>query len=156
MIRRLYEVAVVLMWLALPTSAWEYRRVWAQLPVRMAVHFDSNWQPNGYTSREGALQLGLGIMVVMLVIFTLSTLIMHALKPTAAWPALVVAYVVLGFCWYGNHMIVKFNLNAQVAHSEWVAEQEVLSGQLSVLTSGTVEREIFQPGTEYRVLSTEL
>ena len=113
MARTWYKTLVVLMWLALPTSAWDYWHVWDQLPVRMAVHFDANWQPNGYTSREGALQLGLGIMVVLLVLFTVATLIIHALKPPAAWPALVISYVVLGFCWYGNYSIVKFNLNAQ-------------------------------------------
>jgi hypothetical protein len=118
--RRAYKLAVLLMWLALPSSAWEYRRTWSQLPARMAVHFDVNWQRNGYTSREGALELGFGILVVMLVMFTLATLIIHALKPGAALPALLVAYVVLGFCWYGNHTIVKFNLNAQPAHSELV------------------------------------
>ena len=118
--RRAYKTAVLLMWLALPTSAWEYRTTWNQLPDRMTVHFDANWQPNGYTSREGALELGLGIMVVMLVMFTLATLIIHALKPGAAWPALLMAYVVLGFCWYGNHSIVRFNLNVQPAHSELV------------------------------------
>ena len=106
------------MWLALPISAWEYRSVWEQLPARMAVHFDANWQPNGYTSRQGALELGLGIMAVMLVMFTLSTLIIQGLKPGAAWPALLIAYVVVGFCWYGNHSIVKFNLNAGEGSSQ--------------------------------------
>jgi hypothetical protein len=153
---RIYKIAVVLMWLALPISAWEYRSVWQQLPARMAVHFDANWQPNGYTSREGALQLGLGIMGLMLVIFTLSTLIVQSMKPNAAWPVLLVAYVVLGFCWYGNHMIVKFNLNAQAARSELLAGKEVFSSQLSVLPQVTVEHEILEPGTEYCVLSTEL
>ncbi len=86
MARTWYKTLVVLMWLALPTSAWDYWHVWDQLPARMAVHFDANWQPNGYTSREGALQLGLGIMLVMLVLFTVATLIVHALKPPAAWP----------------------------------------------------------------------
>jgi hypothetical protein len=84
----------------------------------MAVHFDANWQPNGYTSRQGALELGLGIMGVMLVMFTLATLIIHGLKPTAAWPALLIAYLVVGFCWYGNHSIVKFNLDAQKGSSQ--------------------------------------
>ena len=112
------------MWLALPISAWEYRSVWEQLPSRMAVHFDANWRPNGYTSRQGALKLGLTIMAVMLVIFTLSTLIILGLKPSAAWPALLIAYVVVGLCWYGNHSIVKFNLDAQKQ-----------SSQLSVLIS---------------------
>jgi hypothetical protein len=112
------KAGVLLMWLGLPISAWEYRSVWEQLPARMAVHFDANWRPNGYTSRQGALEFGLGIMAVMLVMFTLSTLIIQRLKPSAAWPALLIAYVVVGFCWYGNHFIVKFNLNAQKGSSQ--------------------------------------
>ncbi len=123
--RKWYNAAVLLMWLALPTAAWNYWSVWDRLPGRMAVHFDANWQPNGFTSREGALELGLGIMVVMLVLFTIATLIMYALKPVAALPALVIAYVVVGFCWYGNYSIVKFNLNAQHSNSQ----SSVLSSQ---------------------------
>ena len=116
--RTWFKAAVLLMWLALPTSAWEYRRTWNQLPPRMAVHFDANWRPNGYTSRQGALELGLTIMAVMLVTFTLATLMLQWQKPAAAWPALLIAYVVVGFCWYGNHSIVKFNLNAQKGSSQ--------------------------------------
>lgn len=120
MIRDWYKILVASMWAALPVSALEYWQAWDQLPKRMAVHFDANWQPNGYTSREGALQLGLGIMAVMLVIFTVATLVSRALKPTSSWPVLVISYVVLGFLWYGNHSIVEFNLNARPAHSELV------------------------------------
>jgi len=135
-----YKTLVLLMWLALPASAWNYWRVWDQLPNRMAIHFDANWQPNGYTSREGALELGLGIMAVMLVLFTLTTLIIHAMKPSAAWPALLVSYVVLGFCWYGNYSMVKFNLNARPAHSELVGQ--IIPHQTSVSSSPQVlERE---------------
>ena len=76
--------------------------------------------------------LGLGIMVVMLVLFTLATLIARALKPEASWPALFISYVVLGFLWYGNYSIVKFNLNPPPAHSESVGRG---SSQLSVLSS---------------------
>lgn len=108
--RTWFKVAVVLMWLALPLSAWEYRSAWDELPARVAVHFDANWHANGYTSREGALYLGIGILVTMLVMFTLTAVILQALKPSVAWPALLVAYVAVGFCWYGNHSIVKFNL----------------------------------------------
>ena len=111
-----YKPAVVLMWLALPGAAWNYWRVWDQLPARMAVHFDANWRPNGYTSLEGAVMLGLGIMAVILVLFTVAGLIAHLMKPTAFCPILVVSYVVLGFCWYGNYSIVKFNLNSLAAH----------------------------------------
>ena len=115
-----HKPAVLLMWLALPTGAWIYRRVWDQLPARMAVHFDANWQPNGYTSREGAAQLGLEILLVMLVLFTLATLTIDVLKPPAFWPALLISYAVLGFCWYGNYSIVDFNLKTQQVHSELV------------------------------------
>lgn len=115
-----YKSLVLLMWLALPVSALEYWFAWDRFPARMAVHFDANWQPNGYTSREGALELGLGIMAVMLVLFTIATLTVYALKPTSAWPVLVISYVVLSFVWYGNHSIVEFNLNPHPAHSELV------------------------------------
>jgi hypothetical protein len=115
-----YTLATWLMWFALPITALNYWRAWNQLPARMAVHFDANWQPNGYTSREGSLMLGLGIMAVMLVLFTVSALIARALKPSALWPVLIVSYVALGFLWFGNHSIVNFNLSAQPAHSELV------------------------------------
>jgi len=113
-----YKTLVALMWLALPITALKYWRSWDQLPARMAVHFDANWRPNGYTSREGALMLGLGIMAFMLVVFTIGLLAAHALKPAAAWPLLVVFYVTLGFLWFGNNSIVEWNLNPPPAHSE--------------------------------------
>lgn len=118
MTRHVYKPLLVLMWLALFASALNYWRAWDQLPARMAVHFDADWQPNGYTSKEGAVELGLGIMAVMLVLFTVAGLIAHALKPTAAWPMLLVFYLVLAVIWYGNDSIVRFNLNAQRVHSE--------------------------------------
>jgi uncharacterized membrane protein len=99
------------MWISLLTSALNYWRVWDQLPARMAVHFDANWQPNGFTSKEASLELGLGIMAVVLVLFTVAGLIVHTLKPAAAWPMLDFFYVVVGLTWYGNYSIVKFNLN---------------------------------------------
>ena len=110
--RNWHKPLILLMWLVFPAAAWSYWSVWAQLPPRMAVHFDANWQPNGYTSREGAVELGLGILLVMLVLFTVATLVIDTLKPAAFWPALLISYVVLGFCWYGNDSIVKFNLGA--------------------------------------------
>jgi hypothetical protein len=56
-------------------------------------------------------------MAVMLVLFTISVLIAHAMKPNASWPMLIVFYVVLGFLWYGNYSIVKFNLNRVTGNS---------------------------------------
>lgn len=82
----------------------------------MAVHFDANFEPNGYTSREGAAELGLGIMAVLLLLFTIAGLIARDMKPTAAWPMLVVFYVVVGILWYGNYSILRFNLNRLAPH----------------------------------------
>src|ERR1035437_6028303 len=131
-----YTLATWLMWLVLPMSALNYSTAWDQLPARMAVHFDANWKPNGYTSREGAAMLGLGIMAVMLVLFTVATLIARAMKPSASWVVLVIAYVVLGFCWFGNHSIVHFNLNPP-AHSE-------LMGPTSPVASNSDGRTVLQ------------
>jgi len=108
-----YKALVSLTWLALPIAALNYWRAWDRLPMRMAVHFDANWQPNGYTSREGAAMLGIGILAFMLVVFTIAALAARSLKREASWPVLIIFYVVLGFVWYGNHSIVKWNLDAQ-------------------------------------------
>jgi|SRR5579872_5474844 len=115
-----YKQAVVLMWLTLPTAAWNYWRVWDQLPAQMAVHFNGMGQANGFASREGAVETGLGIMLVILVVFSAVSLILHISKPVASWVALAVAYIVLGFCWYGNYSIVEFNLKVSPVHSELV------------------------------------
>lgn len=122
MTRDWYKALVLLMWLALPINALNYWRVWDQLPARMAVHFDANWQPNGYTSKEGAAMLGLGIMATMLVICTVAMLVSRALKPGSSWPVLIVSYFVLGVIWYGNTSIVAFNLKAQSTQSESVGQ----------------------------------
>lgn len=111
-----YKTLTWLMWLALPITALNYWRAWDRLPMRMAVHFDANWQPNGYTSREGSLILGFGILVFMLVVFTIAAYSVRALNPGASWPMLVVFYVVLGFLCYGNYSIVRFNLNLLAPH----------------------------------------
>jgi hypothetical protein len=107
---------LAVMWLALVSGALNYSRVWDRLPARMAVHFDANFESNGFTSREGAVELGLGIMACLLVLFTIVGLIVNAMKPAAAWPMLVVFYVVVGFSWYGNNAIVNFNLTRSAPH----------------------------------------
>jgi Protein of unknown function (DUF1648) len=140
MARTCHKILILLMWLGLPASAWMYWSAWDRLPTRMAVHFDANWQPNGYTSRDGALQLGIGILAVMLVLFTVTTLIIDALKPQAFWPALVIAYFVLGVCSYGNYSIVNFNLQAKLVRSEMVRGKS--SSQFLVEKTSSTERAI--------------
>jgi hypothetical protein len=119
MTRNWFKTGTCVMWLALPITALNYWSAWDQLPARMAVHFDASWRPNGYTSREGALLTGLGLMAVMLVVFTVGALLAHAMKPAAAsWMLLLVFYVALGFTWYGNYSIIEFNRGAQPVRSQ--------------------------------------
>ena len=124
--RGFYKLATWLMWLALPTTALNYWRAWDHLPVRMAVHFDAHWQPNGYTSREGSLMLALVIMAFLLIIFTVGAHAVRVNKPSAAWPVLIMLYLALGFFWFASNWIVQRNLqsddqspHAVLAHSEF-------------------------------------
>jgi|SRR5579872_148781 uncharacterized membrane protein len=135
MARDFYKPAILLMWLSLPTAAWNYWRVWDQLPAEMAVHFNGRGQANGFAARAGAVETGLAIMLLILVVFTAVSLILHQAKPVASWTALAVAYVVLGFCWFGNYSIVEFNLKASPAHSELV-------GTISPALSDSFDRTI--------------
>ncbi len=100
MTRDFFKPLTWLMWLALPITALNYWQAWDQLPARMAVHFDANFQPNGFTTKQGVLELGLGILVLMLVLFTAAGFIARAAKPSVSWSMLVFFYVVLGFLCY--------------------------------------------------------
>jgi hypothetical protein len=112
-----YKPFTWLMWLALPTTALNYWRAWDELPTRMAVHFDPNWQPNGWTSRQGSLMLALGILTFMLVVFTTAAYAVRAQKPGSAWPILIVFYVSLSILWWANNWIVQRNLSG-APHAE--------------------------------------
>jgi hypothetical protein len=113
--RKLFQAAVGLTWLALPLTALNYWRAWDQLPPRVAVHFDINWQPNGYTSREGSLMFALGTTAFLLLIFTIASYATRsaAVSSLAKWSMVVVFYVVLGFVYYVNNWIVDRNLSGQ-------------------------------------------
>ncbi len=127
--RKIFEMAIWLPWVALPTTALNYWRSWDRLPMRMAVHFDANWQPNGWTSREGSLLFALGLIAFMLVVCTGASYFVLALNPRPAWLALIALYVGLGFCWYGSNAIVKYNLQTK-QHAQHAARLgvEVLRG----------------------------
>ncbi len=107
-----YKTAIWLPWLLLPATALNYWRAWEQLPMRMAVHFDANWRPNGWTTREGSLLFALGIITFMLVLCTVMAYVVRALKPQSSWPVLIAFYVALGFCCYGSNSIVQYNLHS--------------------------------------------
>jgi len=120
--RRLFQIVIGLAWLALPLTALNYWRAWDRLPARVAVHFDINWQPNGWTSREGSLMLALGTTAFLVLVFTIASYAMRgaAVSSLGRWAMVGVFYVVLGFVYHVNGWIVDRNLSGnQVApHTE--------------------------------------
>ena len=130
-----YKAAVWLMWLA-PATTFLHLASMGSAAGCIAVHFDANWQPNGYTSREGSLMLAMGIMIFVVLTFTIAALITRAQKPSASVPMLIVFYLSLTALWLADNWIVQRNLNPQPAHSELVgsrSEFAVVSSRFPVL-----------------------
>jgi hypothetical protein len=127
--RRLFQIVVGLAWLALPLTALKYWVGWDRLPLRVAVHFDGNWQPNGWTSREGSLMLALGITTFLLVIFTIAcfTACRTGSSSLSRWALAAVFYVVLGMVYSVNAWIVDRSVssNQTAREAEWVAFRDL-------------------------------
>ncbi|MGA9507904.1 MAG: DUF1648 domain-containing protein [Candidatus Sulfotelmatobacter sp.] len=113
--RKLFLALIALSWVSLPLTALHYARVWNQLPARVAVHFDANWQPNGWTSREGVRMLALGTTTFLLITFTIAgyTAARKPASRSSKWAMLVVFYVVLVLTYRVNSWIVERNLSAK-------------------------------------------
>jgi Protein of unknown function (DUF1648) len=110
--RRIFQFAVVLLWLALPLVALQYTRVWNQLPVRVATHFNAAGQANGWMSRGDAVNFGVGFVAFLLVIFT-ALLLYNARRRVDgfSWAALGFCMLVLGVMIEVNRGIVNYNLH---------------------------------------------
>lgn len=111
--RKLFMAAIALAWVALPLTASHYQHAWDRLPARMAVHFDANWRPNGWTSREGARTLALGMTGFLLVTFTFAAVLVSRTGSSVAsrWGMLGVFYLVIGIVYFVNAWIVDRSLN---------------------------------------------
>jgi uncharacterized membrane protein len=109
--RKLFHTAIAVAWLVLPLTALNYRRAWDRLPMQMAVHFNANWQPNGWTSREGSRMLALGMTAFLLVIFTVAAYAARRVGTSnlSQWALVAVFYVVLGVVYSVNSWIVERN-----------------------------------------------
>jgi len=111
--RRAFQFFTWLTWLALPLIALRYWQVWEQLPLRMATHFNASGQPNGWMSRDTSLWFALGITAFLLIVFTVILLVQYSAKKAdpASWVTLAFFYFVLGFTFYGNNLVLDYNLH---------------------------------------------
>ena len=110
--RRIFQLAIVFLWLALPLAALQYTQVWSQLPLRVATHFNASGQANGWMSRDEAVDFGAGFMAFLLVIFT-ALLLYNARHhvDTFSWAALGFCALVLGVMVEVNRGIVNYSVS---------------------------------------------
>jgi hypothetical protein len=120
--KRLFRILIWLMWLALPLTALRFWLVWDQLPARMATHFDFNWRPNGWMPKLLALEFGLGITLLMLVVFTAILIMMDRTRTAriVSWAFLAFSYLIVGFLFMVNSKVVSYNLGQSSASTDWV------------------------------------
>jgi hypothetical protein len=113
--RKLFLAVVVLAWVVLPLTARNYSRAWGRLPARVAVHFDANWQPNGWTSREGARSLALATTSFLLVVFTIAgiAVMRRPASSLSKWAMVAVFYIVIGLVYHVNQWIVDRSIIPQ-------------------------------------------
>src|SRR5215468_10735678 len=109
--RRPFQFAIALLWLAAPLVGWQYWTVWGQLPARMATHFNATGEPNGWMSREVALEFGLGILFLLLLMLTpILWMVARRQVDRFAWAFLAFSAVVIGFVIVGNYQVMAYNL----------------------------------------------
>lgn len=106
---RSYRTMTALLWVALPLTAFQFWRVWNELPARMASHFGAAGQPNGWMSRETLAIFFLVLLTFLLATFTWA--LTRVRKPDAlAWSLLAMFYVVVGLLLSVNSAVLKYNL----------------------------------------------
>ncbi len=109
--RRIFHLAIVLLWLALPLVAYQYLQVWDQLPAHVATHFNAAGQANGWMSPVQALKYGVWFMAFLLLVFTpLLLYVGHSRVDTFSWAMLVFCGLVLGLIFEVNRGIVNYSV----------------------------------------------
>jgi uncharacterized protein DUF1648 len=117
--RRSFQLAIALLWLALPVVAYQYWRVWNQLPARMASHFNAAGQPNGWMSREVSAEFGICVIALLLVVFTIILWVMlRSQIEKVAWMFLGFSAVILSLVAVLNQQVIAYNLNGTPLHIE--------------------------------------
>ena len=110
--RRIFQFATLLLWLALPLVALQYRQVWDQLPVHVATHFNAAGQANGWMSRQEAAQFGVGFVGLLLAVFTVILLFTARSRVDGfSWALLGFFALAVGVMVEVNRSIVSYNLH---------------------------------------------
>ena len=110
--RRIWQVLIGLMWLALPAVAIRYWFMWDRLPLRMATHFNAANQPNGWMTRETSLTFSLVTLAFLLTVFSVVLYFVHRkyFDRTFSWALLLFFYFVTGFGYAMFNAVIDYNL----------------------------------------------
>ena len=117
--RKAFQFAIVLLWLALPLVAFQYRQAWEHLPPQMAVHFSAANQANGWMPREESLNFSLRMMGIVLTVSTVFLVAVAWRKVEAfGWAVLGFSALIIGFLLAVNQAIISYNLYGIPVHPE--------------------------------------
>lgn len=110
---QLWPWLAVLPWASMPAIGLRFWSNWDRLPAAMATHFNAAGQANGWMTRETALNFGLGVTAIMLVVFSVIAYCAHRADPEGiSWVLTIgLEYVLVGIMFYANNSILEYNLN---------------------------------------------
>jgi len=113
--RRNFQIAIGLLWLAPVVMFLQYRLVWDRLPQSIATHFAANGQPNGWMSRAAAMAFPL--IPVLIVLLVAAICWARIREPHAGSWAILGLFSVLPLALIViNRQIITFNLGGTPIH----------------------------------------
>jgi Protein of unknown function (DUF1648) len=113
--RRNFQIAIGLLWLAPVAMFLQYRLVWDRLPQSVATHFAANGQPNGWMSRPAAVAFPLIPVLMVLLVATIGWARIR--EPHAGSWAILGLFSVLPLALIAiNEQIITFNLGGTPIH----------------------------------------
>jgi len=110
--KRGWKVSIAALWLALPLVLGRYLPAWDRLPARIATHFNAAGQPNGWMSRGNALIFPLGLLTLLLLLFT--AILGRVREPNArSWGVMALFYTVVAVVVQGADDVLRYNLDGR-------------------------------------------
>jgi hypothetical protein len=152
--RRFFQFATILLWLALPLVALQFRQAWDRLPARIVTHFNMANQPNGWMTRDQALNFILIMVGILLSVGTIALLASARRKVEVShWALLGLFAVLMGFLLEVNRAILDYNLNGTPIHVGRMSA--VLAVAVAALTAVIVTSHRHAPLPDGELLAVE-
>jgi hypothetical protein len=117
--RRVFQFAILLLWLALPLVVFDYQHAWEQLPASMATHFDAAHHANGWMTREESRRFSVGMIAIALAVSTVVLLAASWRKVEAvSWALYGFFALLIGFLVSVHRTILTYNVSGAPVHPE--------------------------------------